>query len=110
MPRDGWPAALRLAGLALDGTSAERFTAATLAADRLFCAFVVEEILEVLPSRLRQIIGELSLLNDLDPRRCEEFCDVEDGRRLLDELVGAGVPISDPRSDLLSPPHPPTSS
>lgn len=90
----GWAAALRLAGRALEATDAERFTAATLAADRLFCAFVVEEILEVLPSRLRQIIGELSLLNDLDPRRCEEFCDVGDGRRLLDELVGAGVPIS----------------
>ena len=90
----GWPAALRLAGLALEGTDAERFTAATLAADRLFCAFVVEEILEVLPSRLRRIIGELSLLSDLDPRRCEEFCDIADGHRLLDELVGAGVPIS----------------
>ena len=90
----GWPAALRLAGRALEGTDAERFTAATLATDRLFVAFVVEEILDVLTAHLRRIIVELSLLDDLDPRRCEEFCNVGDGRRLLDELVGAGVPIS----------------
>ena len=89
----GWPAALRLAGRALEGTDAERSTASTLSTNRLFVAFVVEEILDVLPAHLRRIIVELSLLRDLDPRRCEKFCDVNDGRMLLDELVGAGIPI-----------------
>jgi len=89
----GWPAALRLAGRALEGTNAERITASTLSTDRLFVAFVVEEILDDLPAHLRRIIVQLSLLRDLDPRRCEKFCDVNDGRMLLDELVGAGIPI-----------------
>lgn len=89
----GWPAALRLAGRALKETDAERFTASTLSTDRLLVAFVVEEILDVLPDDMRRMIGELSLLHDLDPRRCEKFCGVDDGRMLLDELVKAGIPM-----------------
>jgi len=90
----GWPAALRLAGLTL-GTAnhTEAYAASVLAQNRLFFAFVAGEVLDNLPGALRETAVVLSLFDDLDPRRCESFCGLADGRALLDDLARRGLPM-----------------
>jgi LuxR family maltose regulon positive regulatory protein len=92
----GWPAALRLAGLMLGrpgrGAPPAGFV---LARDRLFFEFVADEVLAGLPTEVRDAVVLLSLLDDLDPQRCESLCGVADGAELLRGLERRGLPLAE---------------
>ncbi len=90
----GWPAALQLAGLSLrDRADADTLVREHLASDRALFDFVVGEVLDRLSPATRRAVLELSVLDDIDARRCEALTGVDDGEALLAELVGLGLPI-----------------
>ena len=91
---DGWPVALQLAALALGGREdSEQVVKENLHGNRLLFDYVVGEVLDRLPALQRDAVMELSMLDDIDPRRCEALTGVEDGEGLLLELVRLGLPL-----------------
>jgi len=90
----GWPAALSLAAVALRSSERpEHFARALAERDRLLFDFVAKEVLAALDPGTRDVVGLLSLFDDIDPRRCELLTGVPDGVGLLDGLVRAGLPM-----------------
>ena len=90
----GWPAALQLAALSLrDRDDADELVEASLNGQRLLFDYVVGEVLDRLPAAERQAVLELSVLDDIDPRRCEVLAQTGDGEALLLELVRLGLPL-----------------
>lgn len=90
----GWPAALRLAAVALGHHDRPERYARTLAThDRLLFDFVATEVLAALAPEVRRAVIVLSLLDDLDPRRCELLAGTADGAGLLDGLARSGIPM-----------------
>lgn len=90
----GWPAALSLGGQIL-GRPGRRSNAthSLTARQGLFFEYVVGEVLSGLRSEVRENALQLSLLDELDPRRCELLCGVDDGAALLSELAQCGAPM-----------------
>jgi LuxR family maltose regulon positive regulatory protein len=90
----GWPAALSLGGQIL-GRPGRRsnVTRSLTARQGLFFEYVVGEVLSGLRSEVRDAALRLSLLDELDPRRCELLCGVDDGAALLSELAQHGAPM-----------------
>lgn len=99
---DGWPAALSLGGQIL-GRLGRRVDArrSLTARQGLFFEYVVGEVLSGLSDEVREAALLLSLLDDLDPQRCELLCGVSDGRELLRDLAQHGAPMValDPSAD-----------
>ncbi|MSO88039.1 MAG: hypothetical protein EXQ71_11065 [Acidimicrobiia bacterium] len=90
----GWPAAVRLAAVAVGaGELPERAALELVIGDRQLFDLVATEILASLPQDTRDLVRLLSLLDDLDPRRCELLLGVTDGAGLLDRLAAAGIPM-----------------
>lgn len=90
----GWPAALSLGGQILGRPGRRSNAVRSLTARQgLFFEYVVGEVLSGLRSEVRDAALELSLLDELDPRRCELLCGVDDGAALLSELAQHGAPM-----------------
>jgi len=99
----GWPAMVALAAhiLGRPDRPAERMSE-SLANDHLVLDFVINEVLEHLDGPDRAAAALMSLLDELDPRRCELLCGVSDGSALLHRLARQGVPmlLLDPVADV----------
>lgn len=98
----GWPAMLSLAGYILsrrDRPSDGREP--MLPEDHLILDYVVNEVLARLDDSDREAAMLMSLLDELDPRRCELLCGVPDGHRVLGGLARQGIPmvLLDPATD-----------
>ena len=90
----GWPAALSLGGQILGRPGRGSNDVRSLTARQgLFFEYVVGEVLSGLRSEVRDAALQLSLLDELDPRRCELLCGVDDGAALLSELAQHGAPM-----------------
>ncbi len=90
----GWPAAVRLAAVAVGARDVlEHAALALVTGDRLLFDLVAKEILASLAPDTRDLLRVLSLLDDLDPRRCELFLGATDGAALLEGLAIAGIPM-----------------
>ena len=91
---EGWPAALTLGGQILGRTGRRPSGVPSLTSRQgLFFEYVVGEVLSGLRDEVRAAALRLSLLDELDPRRCELLCGVNDGAALLGELARHGAPM-----------------
>lgn len=90
----GWPAAVRLAAVAIGAHEVpERLARDLVSGDRLLFDLVATEMLASLPSDTRDGVRLLSLLDDLDPRRCELLLGVTGGADFLAGLAVSGLPM-----------------
>ena len=91
---EGWAAALQLAGLSLQGRDdASTFLREVLGADRMLFDYVVAEVLDRLPDDEREAVLVLSLLDDIDSRRCTAMTGMPDGQALITRLLARGLPL-----------------
>ena len=83
---EGWPVGLYLAGLALaeDG-DAEKAAAEFAGDDRLVVDYVREELLSVVPRRMRDFLVRASVLEVLDAQTCDAVLARDDSAKLLAE-------------------------
>ena len=98
----GWPAMLSLIGHILSHRDRPADSlSSSLAQNHLVLDYVVNEVLGRLTGTDREAAMAMSLLDELDPRRCELLCGVPDGRKLLRDLARQGIPmvLLDPVAD-----------
>lgn len=84
---EGWAAGLQLAGLHLRNESdAESFIAKFNGSDRLVADYLGEEVLAALPPRRRQLLMEISILDDMCADLVEAATGAVGAQQILDEL------------------------
>jgi LuxR family maltose regulon positive regulatory protein len=100
---EGWAAGLQLAGLALrDRPDPAAFVAAFTGGHRLVADYLLAEVLERQPPRIRRFLLATSVLDRLCAPLCDSLvpADGGDSREVLDELERANlflVPLDDER-------------
>ncbi|HEV7648683.1 MAG TPA: LuxR C-terminal-related transcriptional regulator [Actinophytocola sp.] len=85
---EGWAAALRLATLALAGSSdPDRFLADFATNDRAVAAYLVDEVLSGLPADMREFLRTVSVLEQVDAHLAAELSGRADAGALLDAIA-----------------------
>src|SRR3712207_6469548 len=98
---EGWIAALQLAALSMQGrTDISAFLADFAGDDRYIVDYLVEEVLQRQPERVRAFLMQTSILSRLSGALCDAVTGRDDGREVL-EAVERGnlfvVPLDDRR-------------
>ena len=89
---EGWPAALHLAGLSLQGDSdPRRFVERFAGDDRNIVDYLTSEVLEGLPVRRREFLFRTSVLDHLTGPLCDAVAGVADSAVVLEELERANL-------------------
>jgi LuxR family transcriptional regulator, maltose regulon positive regulatory protein len=97
---EGWAAGLRLAALSLAGhRDPERFAAAFAGSERTVAEYLLAEVLDRQPERVRRLLLRTSVLERVSGPLADLLTGGSDGQRLLQELeeAGAFVVSLDPR-------------
>ena len=97
---EGWAAGLRLAALSLAGHhDPERFAAAFAGSERTVAEYLVAEVLDRQPERVRRVLLRTSVLERVSGPLADLLTGGSDGQRVLQELeeAGAFVVSLDPR-------------
>ncbi len=85
---EGWIAGLQLAALSMQGREdASGFVAAFSGDDRYIVDYLVEEVLQRQPERVRTFLLQTSILDRLSGPLCDAVTDQEGGSALLEDLV-----------------------
>jgi LuxR family maltose regulon positive regulatory protein len=84
---EGWIAALQLAALSMQGRADVRgFIAGFAGDDRYIVDYLVEEVLQRQPERIRTFLLETSILSRLSAPLCDAVTGRDDGRVMLEAL------------------------
>ncbi len=98
---EGWIAGLQLAALSLRGRADVRgFVRAFAGDDRYIVDYLVEEVLQRQPARVRSFLLQTSVLDRLSGPLCDAITGQEDGKALLEILERGNlfvVPLDDKR-------------
>jgi LuxR family maltose regulon positive regulatory protein len=97
---EGWAAGLRLAALSLAGhRDPDRFAAAFAGSERTVAEYLLAEVLERQPERVRRLLLRTSVLERVSGPLADLLTEGSDGQRILQELeeAGAFVVSLDPR-------------
>ena len=97
---EGWAAGLRLAALSLAGhRDPERFAAAFAGSERTVAEYLLAEVLDRQPERIRRLLLRTSVLERVSGELADLLTGGCDGQRILQELEDAGafVVALDPR-------------
>ena len=97
---EGWAAGLRLAALSLAGhQDPERFAATFAGTERTVAEYLVAEVLDRQPERVRRLLLRTSVLERVSGPLADLLTAGSDGQRILQELeeAGAFVVSLDPR-------------
>ena len=97
---EGWAAGLRLAALSLAGHhDPERFAAAFAGSERTVAEYLLAEVLDRQPERVRRLLLRTSVLERVSGPLADVLTEGSDGQRILQELeeAGAFVVSLDPR-------------
>jgi LuxR family transcriptional regulator, maltose regulon positive regulatory protein len=97
---EGWAAGLRLAALSLAGhRDPERFAAAFAGSERTVAEYLLAEVLDRQPERVRRLLLRTSMLERVSGPLADWMTGDSDGQRILQELeeAGAFVVSLDPR-------------
>jgi len=98
---EGWIAALQLAALSIQGRDdIPGFIAGFAGDDRYIVDYLVEEVLQRQPERVRRFLLETSILGRLTSSLCDAVTGQDDGRAMLDALDRGNlflVPLDDRR-------------
>jgi LuxR family transcriptional regulator, maltose regulon positive regulatory protein len=89
---EGWAAGLRLAALSLAGDhDPERFAAAFVGSERTVAEYLVAEVLDRQPERVKRLLLRTSVLERVSGRLADVLTAEFDGQRVLQELEEAGA-------------------
>ena len=89
---EGWAAGLRLAALSLTGHhDPERFAAAFAGSERTVAEYLVAEVLDRQPERVRRLLLRTSVLERVSGPLADLLTAGSDGQRVLQELEEAGA-------------------
>src|SRR3712207_2911606 len=98
---EGWIAGLQLAALSMRGREdVPRFIRAFAGDNRYIVDYLVEEVLQRQPERIRSFLLQTSILDWLSSPLCDAVTDQEDGRGMLEALERGNffvVPLDDKR-------------
>lgn len=97
---EGWAAGLRLAALSLAGhRDPERFAVAFAGGERTVAEYLIAEVLDRQPERVRRVLLRTSVLETVSGPLADLLTGGSDGQRILQELeaTGAFVVSLDPR-------------
>ena len=98
---EGWVAGLQLAALSMQGREDIPGFIKTFAGDdRYVVDYLVEEVLQSQPERVRSFLLQTSILDRLSGPLCDAVTEQEDGKRLLETLERGNlfvVPLDDKR-------------
>lgn len=98
---EGWIAGLQLAALSLQARNdVAGFITAFTGNDRYIVDYLVEEVLQRQPERVRSFLLQTSILDRLSGPLCDAVTEREDGRRMLEALDRGNlfiVPLDDRR-------------
>ena len=98
---EGWIAGLQLAALSMQGRQdISGFIAGFSGDDRYIVDYLVEEVLQRQPERVKSFLLQTSILDRLSGPLCDAVTDQEDGRGLLETLERGNlfvVPLDDKR-------------
>ena len=84
---EGWIAGLQLAALSLQGREdIPDFVAAFSGDDRYIVDYLLEEVLQRQPERVRRFLLQTSVLERLSGSLCDAVTDQNDGRKMLETL------------------------
>ena len=88
---EGWAAGLRLAALSMAGRhDPERFAAAFAGSERTVAEYLVAEVLDRQPERVRRLLLRTSVLDRVSGPLADLLTAGSDGQRVLQELEEAG--------------------
>src|ERR687893_748274 len=98
---EGWIAGLQLAALSMQGREdVSRFIRAFAGDNRYIVDYLVEEVLQRQPERIRSFLLQTSILERLSGPLCEVVTEKDDGRGMLEALERGNffvVPLDDKR-------------
>ena len=98
---EGWIAGLQLAALSMrDTDDVPAFIDAFTGSNRFVIDYLVEQVLERAPLRVREFLGETAVLDRLSGPLCDAVTGRQDGRDMLESLERANlfiVPLDDQR-------------
>ena len=98
---EGWVAGLQLAALSMQGRKdIPGFIRAFAGDDRYIVDYLVEEVLQSQPERIRSFLLQTSILDRLSGPLCDAVTDQEEGKRMLKALERGNlfvVPLDDKR-------------
>ncbi len=98
---EGWIAGLQMAALSLQGRSdTASFIQAFTGSHRFVLDYLVEEVLQRQPDRVRSFLLQTAILDRLSGPLCDAVTEREDGREMLDALERGNlfvVPLDDKR-------------
>jgi LuxR family maltose regulon positive regulatory protein len=98
---EGWIAALQLAALSIQGRDdIAGFIAGFAGDDRYIVDYLVEEVLQRQPERVRSFLLETSILGRLNGSLCDAVTSQDDGKTMLESLERGNlflVPLDDRR-------------
>lgn len=91
----GWPAALRLRLLSIQGDTAARSVTAADQQPQVLIDYMEREVLHALPAELRQMLQQLAHLPRFNAALCEHLFGAGEGAQWLRELIDRGVFIQE---------------
>ncbi|MBL8079840.1 MAG: hypothetical protein JNM55_17870 [Anaerolineales bacterium] len=98
---EGWIAGLQMAALSIQGQAdTDGFIHAFTGSNRFVLDYLVEEVLQVQPERVRNFLLQTSILDELCGPLCDAVTGQKDGRVVLEELEHSNlfvVPLDDER-------------
>ena len=98
---EGWIAGLQMAALSIQGQEdTDGFIHAFTGSHRFVLDYLVEEVLQIQPERVRNFLLRTSILNELCGPLCDAVTGQKDGRETLEELERSNlfvVPLDDER-------------
>ena len=98
---EGWVAGLQLAALSMQGREdIPGFIRAFAGDDRYIADYLVEEVLQRQPDRVRSFLLQTSILDRLSGRLCDAVTGQKDGKKMLEALERGNlfvVPLDDKR-------------
>lgn len=97
---DGWPVAVQLLTLRLaQSGDASGYLADSVDDVRPIVDYMVAEILDNLPLRLRTFVLEISVLDGFSEDLCDALLETTDGRSRIQDIVGRGLFIAGSHGD-----------
>jgi LuxR family maltose regulon positive regulatory protein len=97
---EGWAAALRLAGLSLQGhPEPRRFVAEFAGTDRAVADYLVSEVLAHMPEDRRAFMLRTCLVDALSPELADALTGLDGASLTLDALERSGVPVQQTRAN-----------
>ena len=97
---EGWPAAMTLAALALQGKSdAENYIAQFSGTNAAVAAYLAEEVLGALPDSTQEFLLQASIFDEIDASICDRVLDRTDSLELLTELEQRNLFVTSSRAE-----------